>query len=170
MDYLHNRSWGVNVVARQRSTEPSSTDRTKPATGEASVWAEELPRNCPPSEAYEPEDSDCFRFVSTDPPSHTDFLSNRALYPNRQFGVSECQARALSILDDLSVAFKRLQKLPLQRGKLVAHLSLPPEAGLILQTGRHNQHHYSWWLRADFDPIPICTIVEADTWHGEGDE
>jgi len=130
-------------------------------------WAEPLPKNCPPPEAYKPHFALFYRFVATSPPSANDFLSYCALHPQKEFRDKECQARALSLVDDKAEAFNRVRKLPVLKGKKVASIVLPPESGLILMTGKPHRHHFSWWLRAGFDPVPICCIVSSES-DGDG--
>jgi len=121
-------------------------------------WAEALPPNCPPKEADRPRDEEYFRLVRTIPPQEEDFFSQRRLFPDKQFkNVSECMARSCSILSSIP-ACTHIMKLPLHRGKKVVRISLPPQSGVLQQTSS-NPHHFSWWRRKDFDPIPSCEEV-----------
>jgi hypothetical protein len=122
-------------------------------------WSEELPPNCPPKEAEPPNDRRFYRLVDSFPPSSSDFVSNRTLFPNSRFNVDECVARALSIFET-EAACTRIRKLPLHKHQVLVVLSLPDASGLILRTAKHT--HYSWWKRRSFDPIPICTLVDNE--------
>jgi hypothetical protein len=121
---------------------------------EQQEWAELLPDDCPPPEAWEPDNNAYFRLIDGYPPTPKDFFSPRKLKPNRNFGsVSECQTHGLSIFNDID-ACRDVAKLPGLRHKEVAKVTLPPECGVVLQTGK--PAHHSWWLRAAFDPVSIC--------------
>ena len=122
-------------------------------------WAEDLPDNCPPGCAKQPNSEEFYRLVTSLPPTEQDFWSNRKLYPDREFEVDECRARSLSILKDHSQCIA-LRKYPTLKNKTAVKLVLPMDAGVIKRTGRKT--HYSWWRRAGFDPIPICEAVESE--------
>jgi hypothetical protein len=125
---------------------------------ENGIWAEELPDNCPPTDAIQPNNMPFYRLVGNIPPEERDFWSHRKLYPNKDFGLSECVIRACSVISNLDQC-RILLKLPTQQGKLIVEITLPPESGLIKKT-RKNQYHYSWWRKKDFDPIPICVEIK----------
>ena len=122
--------------------------------GNQSEWAEELPPHCPPDAAFPPNDDVFYRLVSQFPPEEEDFFSHRKLYPRKKFPVDECRARSVSIFNRLEECAEIL-KLPAHRNKKVVKFVLPPESGVVLQTGR-NQAHYSWWRSKQYDPIPAC--------------
>lgn len=109
-------------------------------------WAEPLPEDCPPSEAWEPDDEVYYRLVD-DPeyPKPEDFYSVRKLTPNRNFkGVSECETLGLSVFDTVAACHNaRLLGKPL-RHKQVAKVTLSPDSGVVLQT--RGPAHHSWWL------------------------
>ncbi|MCU0426787.1 MAG: hypothetical protein MUF71_14300 [Candidatus Kapabacteria bacterium] len=117
-------------------------------------WSEELPLNCPPSQAKTANNEVFYRLCNY-PVSDKDFLSHRALSPTKVFSVSECQARSLSIMDTLESA-KKLLLLPSLKGKKIVKIHLIEENGLILQTGKPN--HFSWWKSQNFD-FSTCPIV-----------
>ena len=123
-----------------------------------SVWAEPLPENCPPNEAKEPDGDTYFRHASDCPTREEDFYSNRKLYPERKFRVSECVARALSVYDNDAVCVK-MRNFPTLKDKFVIRITLPKESGVIQRTG-NNASHYSWWKLAAFNPIPFCSLLE----------
>jgi hypothetical protein len=113
------------------------------------TWAEELPEGCPPRQA-DPSEGIYYR-LGNKPPTEEDFFSHRKLYPLKVFKVDECRALSVSVFNDLD-AVKQLFSLPTMKGKPinVLELSLTPENGVILQTGR-DVHHYSWWKSSVFD-------------------
>ena len=123
---------------------------------ERSEWAEPLPEDCPPPEAWEPNNDVFYRLIRGQSPTVDDFFSYRKLQPDKYFSVGECQARSLSILDDVDKA-QMMAKLPVHRNKRVMKLALPAECGVVLQTGKPS--HHSWWLKAAFDPVSICEPV-----------
>lgn len=125
---------------------------------EQSEWAETLPDNCPPSEAWEPNNEVYYRLVDSHPPTVRDFASNRELQPQRRLkSVTECEARSLSVYDNVEEC-RKVQKFPALRNKQVAKVALMPECGVVLQT-TSNLFHHSWWLKAACDPVSICEPV-----------
>ena len=123
-------------------------------------WFEELPEGCPPDDAYLPNNEQFFRLVEQYPPTETDFLSQRRLYPQKSFHTNECRARSLSMF---SVLFEcvNILKLPAHRNKRIIQLKLPNKSGVILQTGRAKTH-YSWWRSKYYNPIPYCKEIELN--------
>lgn len=119
------------------------------------TWFEALPPDCPPDEAFSPENS-FFRLGSI-PPDASDFWSHRRRFPYKVFQVSECVARSLSIFDDLEAARQLRRLLPAMRSKPIFQVDLAGKDGLILQTGS-NPHHYSWWRSTAFDLQTIHVI------------
>jgi len=120
-------------------------------------WAEDLPPNCPPETAIIPKNEIFYRLVKQFPPTEEDFYSHRKLYPEKRFKTNKCRVSSLSIFSDLSECAKLLQ-LPLHKNKKIVQLKLPPESGVILQTG-NNSSHYSWWKTAAYNPISDCKEV-----------
>ena len=120
-------------------------------------YREPLPEGCPPETAEDIVSSrDFFRLVRSDPPTEKDFMSQRAEQPNRSFdGVTECQARGLSVFAERKESEKAL-KIPRLRGRLVCRVVLEAGAGHIQQTGKVS--HYTWWPLADFDILEHCTV------------
>jgi hypothetical protein len=111
-------------------------------------WFEELPKDCPPKEAFSPGNS--FYRIGSIPPADNDFWSHRKRFPYRFFQVSECVAHSLSVFDDRE-AVERLQRLlPAMRGKPLLKLDLIASDGMIQQTG-NDPHHFSWWRSTQFD-------------------
>jgi len=121
-------------------------------------WREELPDNCPPPEAFDPNSRKFYRLVKNLPPTDRDFYSTRQESPERKIG-SECIARSVSILSTKEGCLKR-KSLPLLRNKIPAEITLPSGSGLVMQT-LQDKFHYSWWVKRGFDPIPHCQRVEV---------
>jgi hypothetical protein len=118
-------------------------------------YREQLPAQCPPDAAEEiTVEREVFRVVRTDPPTEDDFRSQRALKPEAVFhGVTECQARGVSVFSDRRDG-EKLLKLPRMRGGLLAPVRLTPGAGRIQQTFKPS--HHTWWPFADFDILAHC--------------
>ena len=124
-------------------------------------WAENIPEGCPPDNAFPPQNDTFYRLVDAVPPEERDFWSHRKLFPTRIFNASECLACSCSIISDLQSCI-RIAKLPTQKNKRIVKLALPPESGLIKQTGGHLTH-FSWWRALDFNPIPLCVEPDGTT-------
>ena len=123
------------------------------------TYREPLPEECPPDEAEAiTRPQTVFRLVRQNPPSDDDFRSQRALKPNNQFRVPECQARGLSVFSQIKDARKQL-KMPILKGMLICHVTLDKGAGYILRTGR--QSHLTWWPLANFDVLNVCRMVDV---------
>ena len=124
------------------------------------AWVEDLPKNCPPPKAVPPDDETFFRLVDV-PVTDRDYSSNRRLFPQKFFKVSECIARSTSLFDDPETCAEML-RFPRHRGKKVARLVLPPESGLVMPTGERD-NHVSWWRAVGFDPIAATVINNEST-------
>lgn len=121
------------------------------------TWFEALPPDCPPDEAFSPENS-FFRLGSI-PPDASDFWSHRRRFPHKVFQVSECIARSLSVFDDLDAVRQLRRLLPAMRSKVIVQVVLTEKDGLIQQTG-NDPHHFSWWRSTAFDLQTIHIIEE----------
>ncbi|MEP2770597.1 MAG: hypothetical protein ABJH05_00525 [Fulvivirga sp.] len=120
-------------------------------------WIEELPNNCPPSDAKPPDGQTFYRLCQNNPPEGSDFVSLKIENPSRTFaGVSECQLRAVSIWSDVDKCAS-LKKFKTLRDRVIGSITLSNEDGLIKQT--NGPHHYSWWRSTHFNPN-IAVIVE----------
>ena len=120
-------------------------------------YREPLPQGCPPDEAVEVSTEwQVFRLVRTNPPTDSDFRSQRAERPSHQFrGVTECQARGLSVFAARQDADRAL-RLPSLRGSLLCRVQLEAGAGHIQQTGRPS--HHTWWPLAEFNVLARCAM------------
>lgn len=121
-------------------------------------FRDDLPNGCPPPEATEiVNPTIVFRLVEGDEPSETDFLTHRQLWPNKNFQVSECQVRGLSVQLNAQDS-RRFRALPTQKHKKIAKVHLDKGAGYIQRTGRHG--HFTWWPFKGFDFLGNCEVVE----------
>lgn len=114
-------------------------------------WIEVLPDECPPKEAFKPEDFKVYRLAKEASVDERDFQSQRALKPNKVFkGLSECLARSLSVYNNVAKCLN-MTKLPVykKRWKAVLEITLEKEDGLILKTFT-DPNHYSWWRTTNF--------------------
>lgn len=114
-------------------------------------WIEDLPSQCPPKEAIEPNNFKVYRLAKKASIDENDFQSQRALKPNRVFnGVNECIARSLSVFNNASKCLN-MTKLPpyKKRFKAVLEITLEKEDGLVLKTFK-DPNHYSWWRTTNF--------------------
>ena len=79
------------------------------------------------------------------------------MFPTRPFpNVSECQARGLSVHDDITEA-RALLNARKFRGGIVCQVNLDYGAGYIQHTGRPS--HFTWWPLADYDIPANCSEV-----------
>jgi hypothetical protein len=114
-------------------------------------WFEELPNECPPKEAFEPNRMIVYRLTVKTEPEESDLLSQRALKPNRKFkGVDECISRSLSVYNKVDKCWKMV-KLPTfkNRWKSVVEIELKSDDGLVMKTFK-DPNHYSWWRSTKF--------------------
>ena len=120
-------------------------------------YREPLPEGCPPDAAEEISTAwRVFRLVRTNPPTNSDFRSQRAERPSYQFrGVTECQARGLSVFAARQDA-ERALKLPSLRGRRLCRVQLEAGAGHIMQTRRPS--HHTWWPLAEFNILAQCAV------------
>lgn len=120
-------------------------------------YRDSLPKGCPPQDSEEiTRVRTVFRLVVGDPPTASDFLSQRVLNQSRDFrDVSECQARGLSVFAKKRDA-ERTLRLPSMRGRLLCRVRLEAGAGRILQTGSGS--HHTWWPSADFNILAHCAV------------
>ena len=126
---------------------------------ETPIYRDELPPGCPPEEAKEiTTETICYRLVRNDPPTDEDFRSQRTLEPNRDFGVSECRAKGLSVFmqpRDATGAANRSRNL---RGAKVAQLTLNTGSGYIKKIG--GRSHHTWWPYKAFDILANCEVIK----------
>ena len=134
-----------------------SSQRVPTGIGDPSSFREPLPPDCPPEDAEDAfGDLDVYRLVRTDPPTDADFHSQRHEQSTARFtGVTECQARGLSVFLDVADATKRLT-IPKFSTRKVCRVRLGAGAGPILRTGTAS--HHTWWPLAGYDIIGNSTV------------
>jgi hypothetical protein len=108
------------------------------------TWIEDLPKNCPPNDAFSPEELPLYRLIRSFPPTMEDFR------PNPHCNISECINKSVSLFSRIENALE-LKKLPRHKDKLIARVILLNKDGLIKHTFS-NPSHYSWWITRDFNP------------------
>lgn len=132
-----------------------SSDNSK----DTGTFRDELPEGCPPENADKiRRETICYRLVHNDPPIADDFRSQRTLEPHRDFGVSECRARGLSIFMKAADAVRVAQRSRNLRGAKLAQLTLNQGAGYIKQTG--SRTHHTWWPYKAFDVQANCEVMK----------
>ena len=123
------------------------------------IYREGLPDGCPPPDAEEiVGEKICYRLVRNDPPTDDDFRSQRTLEPNRDFGVSECRARGLSVFMQPADAARAASLSRNLQGAKVARMTLEQGAGYIKKTG--SRSHHTWWPYKAFDVLANCEVIE----------
>ena len=120
-------------------------------------YREPLPNGCPPDDSVVINSKqEVFRLVRNRPPTEDDFRSQRAENPVRNFhGISECQARGLSVHTKLGDSQNTL-KLPSMRGRSICRVSLDIGSGAIMKTARGS--HQTWWPLASYEILDCCVI------------
>jgi hypothetical protein len=121
------------------------------------TYFESLPDACPELDAKTHEGV-VYRLVSV-PINDSDFLSHRALFPEKTFHASECRAMSLSVFTDLDAA-KKLLGLPNNAGKKVVAVKLNEHAGVIKRTGKPD-HHHSWWRSKNFAVLNAVEVTKS---------
>ena len=119
-------------------------------------WADNLPAGCPPEDVCIANEDVFFRMTfEVDSIQPKDWYNHLALFPERIFSDSEkLFAAGLSLLDTIEEV-ERKRKLPgTKHLKGTARISLVPEDGVVLQTGRR-VHHFTWWRTT------MCNLSKA---------
>ena len=107
-------------------------------------FVEQLPEQCPPSDASDAEWHSIYRLVANESPDHTAFKSYAALGKVAPEGFDLCRWASCSLL--LNVAAKN--KLPQLKGHhWVAKVTIPSGAGM----SKRKKNHVDFWCRKDFD-------------------
>jgi hypothetical protein len=129
----------------------------------AGGFYEDLPDQCPPSDAISPTDGqEFYRLAFNDPPTREDFDSQtkkglsgaKRQYP----GVDPCLLCACSLWETVAQAKgarKRGSNSP------IVCVVLDSTAGKIKKT--FSRGHFSWWISGDFDPCAHSHIVPLQT-------
>jgi hypothetical protein len=120
------------------------------------MFAEPLPRQCPPGNATRlSATTEFYRVAKSSPVSESDFRSVRWLYPDRKVP-DECIASGVSIFQRKN-DIERILKLGRFKKGRVVKIALGPNAGLLLGTpGDNANSHHTWWPFEDFDILSCC--------------
>lgn len=123
-------------------------------------WLEELPDNCPPTDATTDYAGTFFRLVKTYPPTIEDFKSQRALYPHKVFkgNPPECQARACSVFSGKTSCENVRRKYQVFKKKHIVSFVFSPKLGCCKKTDPNG--HYSWWIAANFNVNSVLFSLE----------
>lgn len=106
------------------------------------MWKEDLPRNCPPDNAFEMERK-VYRFIKNREPQERDFYPYIKLYPNKRLK-NICKAYALSFFDTKENAIKARSNAKNDVGNYIAEVQIIRETGRNIYTQKSG--HYSTWL------------------------
>ena len=124
-------------------------------------FRENLPGDCPPSDACPTRDMTVLRLVSCDPPPPEAFDSQAKLGMKMNSAVGPCRHASCSLFlaGEEWLLQRQVRKLPRVRGgqmKFVAVLQLSAEAGVmkVAPSG-----HVDLWMSNDFDPFAAITDV-----------
>jgi hypothetical protein len=123
-------------------------------------FAQEYPKDCPPSDATD-ADGEFFRFVKSNPATDQDFLSHCEL-ELRPTGDS-CLRCGLSIFSTEEGALRMLQHIRrsspgVKMGNYVARIELQASDGRLKQTGR--PPHHTWWTYVSTNRLATCCEVK----------
>jgi hypothetical protein len=128
------------------------------------TWKETLPSGCPPEEA-----SSCqgklYRFVKQAIPSPEDFISWRAMNPQKDLPneSTECKARGLSVYKDKSDAISQQNRIPYFRKLKIAVSQENPDIGKMASTpSRAAKSHHTLWLFEEVNPESFFSTQDID--------
>lgn len=112
-------------------------------------WFEELPEQCPPKDAFNPNGQTFYRLVKEYPVTSDDFISQQAEFPWKVFlNTDKCIIRAVSIFSEKEDC-ELIRKLPRHKSKSVYALTLDEKDGVVKQTFKPS--HHSWWRTTNFE-------------------
>jgi len=117
---------------------------------------EDLPKQCPPSDATSPTKGQQFyRLAAKNPPVQADFDSHNKRGVACRPGSDPCLMCACSLFETVEQAKRFLRR----RGSIIVKVVLDPKAGKIKKT--FSEGHFSWWISAGFDPCAHSGIVST---------
>jgi hypothetical protein len=106
------------------------------------MFRENLPRECPPADAFELDSpTDFWRLIEDDSPSELDLIPHLLKYPERCFD-DECCAMGLSIYAKRECVIE-VKKLPRLKNLKIYRITLDESTGLVKQTFKPS--HHTWW-------------------------
>lgn len=110
-------------------------------------WFEDLPEQCPPTDAFHPSGEIYYRLVHDVNNVEVDLVSQRYTDSSKKFSQDECICCAVSVFTNLEDC-EKIIKLPRHRSKKVYKLKLTESDGLVKQTFKPS--HHSWWRSDNF--------------------
>lgn len=121
-------------------------------------WKEKLPSGCPPSDCVVPDNITCYRLINGPKPKEEDFYPHMKLKPKQPYKGKECEANAVSLWSKRA-SINSPAKLPtLKHMTHFVELALNRQSGVV-QYGRRNKDHISWWVEKNCDPLSLCGDV-----------
>ena len=130
----------------------------------------DIPDNCPPASAFDPDGLVVHRLVKSIPPTPQDFVRPFELPRKHPIPAEElCSFAALSVFADEADIPNAREFIPGFRKRRVVSATLTTAAGVILNTPSipplnlelvlHS--HHDLWLYAGVDPLPMFNIESA---------
>ena len=118
-------------------------------------FLEQLPQNCPPSEAIPTENITVYRFSFTkDGYTDDDFTSYWNKFQKRRESFTgkgnECIAHGISVCKSEADLRNALKMPIMKKAKCIMEIPLVATDGLIMQT--FHDGHYTWWVSSTFVP------------------
>lgn len=116
------------------------------------MWKEELPKNCPPKEAFEMKQT-VFRLLKDKQPKESDFYSFIKLNPNNHRYKNVCKAYAISSFNTKENVIKAKKKSNRDIGNYVCEMTITIEVGKNIfsrKTGHFSTWIYSSWEYSNF--------------------
>lgn len=110
-------------------------------------WFENLPEQCPPQDALEPNGLKFYRLVSDIENPIEELISQRLEFPTKVFKVDECTCCAVSVYSSIKDC-EDIIKFPRHKHKKIYEINLEKDDGLIKQTFKPS--HHSWWRSTNF--------------------
>ena len=118
-------------------------------------FAEELPSECPPTDAQDQSLPDVWRTLPSQQASSGDFDSHAKLGIYCPPGVDPCRAASCSLMTNQAAAEKLLQ-LPRYKNGSVAQLEIPKGSGL----SKTKKQHIDFWAYSGFN---FLDAIKRDT-------
>ncbi len=125
------------------------------------IWPDNFPPNCPSSDSSETRGR-YYRLVKRNPLDLIDFSPSNQK-PDESYDDPECIKCGISLCNSLSGIKKHREWYTWKKDYYIAKVDFEVGMGKIKKTPPSSEHHYTWWLPKDFNPLPIFeVIVEKD--------
>lgn len=121
------------------------------------MYIEDLPPNCPFSDAKEDEKT-LFRIFVESEDSENNFKSYVSLHPDRTEFKINCKAHGISLFESKEIAISYIKRNP-KLGEYIAELEINKECGKLMLTNTKNGH-YTLWLYKTFDITKLNCKIE----------